>query len=872
MITGISEASASMKHERTRTLQILLFSVGVSWALYALFSGRFAQPDVYVALIVEGILLYLSLFRRRLKERELLIFLFLTLIYIPISVFGGFFSEMVIMTFSGVIIYVTLTERNWLRKIRPDSDSTKILLAGIYSAGIFYILLVIFLGGGWVYPGVFLALIVEGFLLYSSLLRPAPDKTELAVITLMAIATLIVGSIPILHHVVIMAVAGLLMYGVVLSEPKFPLTKRALSTGIIVGIIMTFLGIWLALKLGVVFLVGAEMLGAIFLTVKGRYTPEENTISVAIANSSAMVSIGVLITFPAIAIFDPENPLFNMSSALFNPLTTFGFIVVVTGISAIFGILLLAPYRDRFENEAWPQVQPQAYTIKSIGGDREAKKSVGIGLGISTAWVGTTKIAEGLSGANLSSFPNALSPVVPAASAIPSWIGISNSPMMVGIGFFVGWKRSLVIALGALISLLIWILLEGANPAILFGSHIKRPEILYIALGLFVTVIAGDFLRNHEEENMTPEEFEERTSVEVSEEDGAVIVENPIHTKDLLKMMRVKENLFSIEMFKEEVRDIIADPRGYLKSRRGQLPPWIAIVSLILFMIVGIIVFYFIVPFPEIQIPWLLFLIGTPIAMISVYFTARAISETGMLAGYITDIVAIPAILLFHVGFAVITTFMSMLGALQDAAIALLVHLKLGRLTNVRGRDILKAVFIGAVLGTTIGSYITFTLFEMYGGFGGADLPSPAAQLFGFLIESLQGIGAGGLPGMTQFGDANPILVFLYLLSFGITGFLIGRELNKRGLSPMSLVIGVLIPSATSVAILLGGYINYRIKKDTEPEEALTDETTIQQQVEMQDANYNKMSRILSGVVAGEAVITVIWVLSIALLAIFIGT
>jgi len=289
-------------------------------------------------------------------------------------------------------------------------------------------------------------------------------------------------------------------------------------------------------------------------------------------------------------------------------------------------------------------------------------------------------------------------------------------------------------------------------------------------------------------------------------------------------------------------------------------------------MIVGIIVFYFIVPFPEIQIPWLLFLIGTPIAMISVYFTARAISETGMLAGYITDIVAIPAILLFHVGFAVITTFMSMLGALQDAAIALLVHLKLGRLTNVRGRDILKAVFIGAVLGTTIGSYITFTLFEMYGGFGGSDLPSPAAQLFGFLIESLQGIGAGGLPGMTQFGDANPILVFLYLLSFGITGFLIGRELNKRGLSPMSLVIGVLIPSATSVAILLGGYINYRIKKDTEPEEALTDETTIQQQVEMQDANYNKMSRILSGVVAGEAVITVIWVLSIALLAIFIGT
>ncbi len=866
-----------MNLEQGRNLQILLFTVGIAWAVYALLTGRFAQPDVYIALFVEVFLLYLTLIKRQMKERELHIFLLLMVIYFIFMTllffFIGFLSDMVIMTLSGVVIYVVLTERKWLRKIRPNADSTKILLAGIYSAGIFYILLVMFLGD-WMYPGVILALIVEGFLLYSALMRPPPDKTELTVITVIAMATLLVGSLPVLHHVVIMAVVGLLIYGAVLSEPKFPLTKRALATGIVVGIIMTFLGIWLALKLGVVFLVGAELLGAIFLTVKGRYTPEENTISVAIANSSAMVAIGVLITFPAIAIFEPTNPLFNIGSAMYNPLTTLSFIVVVTGISAVFGILLLAPFRDRFENEAWPQVQPQAYTIKSIGGDREAKKTVGIGLGIATAWVGTSKIAEGLSGADLSSFPNALSPVVPAASAVPSWIGISNSPMMVGIGFFVGWKRSLVMALGTVITLLIWIFIEGASPAALYESHIKRPEILYLALGIFATVLAGDFLsgQNKEtEDEMTPEEFEEKTSSDVIETDGAIIVETPIKSTELLKKLRVKESLFSIEMFREEVREIIADPRGYMKSRGGQIPVWMAFVSLIMFLIVGITVFTIIVPFPGVQIPVLLFLIGTPIAMVSVYFTARAISETGMLAGYITDIVAIPAIILFRVGFAVITTFMSMLGALQDAAIALLVHLKLGRLTNVRGRDILKAVFVGAMLGTTIGSFITFTLFETYGGFGGTDLPSPAAQLFGFLIISLQGIGGVGgefmLPGMDQFPG---IPGFIYLFSFGVVGFLIGRELNKRELSPMSLVIGVLIPSATAVAIVLGGYINYRVEKDTEPEKPLTDETAIQQQVELQDANYGRMSRILSGIVAGEAVITVIWVLSIALSAILL--
>ena len=817
-----------MKPEQTKALQILLFSVGVVWALSAIIAGRFAQPDVLVTLIVEAFLLYLSIFERKLTKMELLIFLFLTLIFIPASFLGGFFSEMVIMAVSGVIIYVVLSERNWFRNLRSDSDSTKVLLAGIYSAGIFYTLLVISLGD-WIYPGVILALVIECFLFYSALLRPPPDKTELSIITVIAIITLVVGSFPIFHHVVIMAVAGLLIYGVVLAEPKFPLTKRALSTGLVVGIIMTFLGIWLALKLGVVFLVGAEMLGAIFLTLRGRYTPQENTIVVTIANSSAMVSIGVLITFPAIAIFEPQNPLFDINhvySDLFNPLTTLSFIVLVTAISAIFGILLLAPFRDRFEHEAWPQVQPQAHTIKSIGGDKEAKKAVGIGLGISAAWVGTTKIAEGLSGANLSSFPNALSPVVPAASAIPNWIGISNSPMMAGIGFFVGWKRSLVIAMGSLASFLIWFFLEGASSAVLFESHIKRAEILYIALGVFVTVMAGDFLsgrKDNGKDEMSPEEFEKKTSVDVNEIDGAVIIETPIKTRELPTMLRVKQELFSIELFKEEVREIIADPRGYLKSRRGQLPPWIAFISLGLFMIVGIVTFTFIVPFPGVQIPWLLFVIGTPIAMVSVYFTARAISETGMLAGYITDIVAIPAILLFRVSFTVITTFMSMLGALQDAAIALLVHLKLGRLTNVRGMDILKAVFVGALLGITAGSFMIFTLFETYSGFGGTDLPSPAAQLFGFLVVSLQGIGEFQLPGMNQFGDVHPVLVFLYLISFAIGGFLVGRELTKRGQSSMSLVVGVLLPPATAVAILVGGYINYRVKRQQEPEVPLTD-------------------------------------------------
>ncbi|MFW9789268.1 MAG: hypothetical protein ACFFE1_16465, partial [Candidatus Thorarchaeota archaeon] len=73
-----------------------------------------------------------------------------------------------------------------------------------------------------------------------------------------------------------------------------------------------------------------------------------------------------------------------------------------------------------------------------------------------------------------------------------------------------------------------------------------------------------------------------------------------------------------------------------------------------------------------------------------------------------------------------------------------------------------------------------------------------------------------------------------------------------------SLVVGVLIPPATSVTILIGGYISYRAKQIQEPA-PLTDH--LPQQVEVCDAGYSRTSRILSGIVAGEAVVTVIWVL-----------
>ncbi len=840
--------------DQKKVLLAGLFLAGTLYSLVLMIQGRWYHLDVIIALGTTVALLYFTLYRPPLEMRELVLVVFLTGIYLPLSLVIGIFSEMTIVTIGGLVVYLVMTT-----KIRPKPK--KSLLVGLYCAGIFYTL-VLMAQGRWNHPDVLFALILEITLLYLAIFKPPPDKKELAAITALMLTYLFLSVFfAFFTEAGIMAISGLALYGMVRAEPKFPLTKRALGTGLIVGIVMTFMGIYLALKIGVVFLVGAEMLGAIFLSMYGRYTREENAIVVAIANSSSMVAIGVLLTYPAIAIFDTENPLFNAAHVAYDPTTTLIFIIFTTGISAIFGIILLAPFRDRFENEAWPQIQPQAECINSIGGDVEAKKSVTIGLAASGAWVGATKIAESAASVSLSTVPNALTPIIPAAAAIPDWIGISNSPMIAGIGFFVGWKRAVVMAMGSVISILIWIFLEGANPATDYSSHLKRPEILYFAMGLFVTVILGDVLSSKNEKNLSPEEFKEET--QGKDEDGVILIETPHKTEELPRVVRVREELFSIEVFKEEIREIVENPREYIRSRRGQIPPWIAFVSMGIFMVIGIISFYIFTPFMQsetapLQIHWILFVFGTPLALVSAYFTARAISETGMLAGYISDIVAIPAIIFFRVTFSAITTFMGMLGAVQDAAIALLVHLKLGRLTGVRGRDILKAVFVGSMLGTTIGSLITFQIFSTY-GFGSSDFPAPAAQLFGFLVISLEGIGDLQLPGLNLLEGVPPFLAFVYLFAWAVCGFLAGRELNKRGMSPISLVVGVLIPPATSVTILIGGYINYRIKKKPEPSVKISDHMT--QPIEVYDSDYSNTSRIISGIVAGEAVVTVIFVM-----------
>jgi uncharacterized oligopeptide transporter (OPT) family protein len=108
---------------------------------------------------------------------------------------------------------------------------------------------------------------------------------------------------------------------------------------------------------------------------------------------------------------------------------------------------------------------------------------------------------------------------------------------------------------------------------------------------------------------------------------------------------------------------------------------------------------------------------------------------------------------------------------------------------------------------------------------------------------------------MNQFPGVHPVLVFLYLMVYAVSGFLIGRYLEKRKLSGMSFAVGLLVPAATAVTITVGGFIDYWVSKESRP---ATDEPIVQQEVS--SPRYEKTNRFLSGIVAGEAIVTVAFV------------
>ncbi|MGQ9720121.1 MAG: OPT/YSL family transporter [Candidatus Jordarchaeum sp.] len=670
-------------------------------------------------------------------------------------------------------------------------------------------------------------------------------------------------------------------------DKRSPITLRTIAFGSLIGILYIFLGVYVSLKTGVAFIGGVSILGFILLSVKRVYEPKENVVVTTIIQGTICASAGVVATLPALVIFAGRT--------LYNTPITIELIFTLSIFGGVLGLFLLLPFREQLLKMPWPQAVPIYKTIETLGAEPAAKNRLLKWMGISSVYIGGvlgighilrsdltvmpqietlptwwTRLTDFSKTWNPSLYSN-LSTTQSAYQFIgqamapyplPSFMGISNSPLIACIGYFIGWKRSLMLFLGGIYSVLIWMLFENqyfGQPGrfVDYGSHINLPQIFYLAMGILIAFLSWGIIKgvkdwqNNRRKILAQTQFKNNEQTPQPEEAKTATKLTPISRFEQIKIQLKHAHSIIREWF-------------HLAVTRYKL----TLIVLAIFFVGSLLMFYVFQPFPNVQInPWFL-LLSCPALFISSWWTAIAVSETGFMSGFLTDLLAVPAILGFDINFPSLIVFFTLMTVIQATALRVIGAFKVGREIKVKDRTVFLSILYGVLFGAVLGSLIIFLLYQTY-GFGTSNLPAPTATITGiFFLSFLQFKTPVFQPGtMLAFQGLTIIQIsqqmYLGLLSvitpnsfelhytkiFFTIGLIVGLLLLKYNLSPISFLVGVLIPPMYSFSILLGGGLNYYVYRKNKHN--LKDYLK-------KDTEYHQS---LSGVSAGEGLVYLVWIL-----------
>nr|MDO8080000.1 OPT/YSL family transporter [Candidatus Freyarchaeota archaeon] len=699
-------------------------------------------------------------------------------------------------------------------------------------------------------------------------------------------------------------------------EKRSPITRRAILYGSLVGILYIFLAVYVSLKTGLAFIGGMSILGYILLSVRGKYNPKENVVVSAIVDGTATISAGVVAGLPALVIFAYRNMF-----TLFNTPITLQLIFTITIFAGVLGVFLLLPFREQFMKMPWPHLVNLYKTIEGLGAEADVKNRLLKWMGVSAAYVGgvlslgyvfpfdftlipptqtlpnwwTKMMAFDKKALDFSVYPsvltwnadpytwnlnlyNNLSNIqsyylfvgqTMSPYPLPSFMGISNNPLIASVGYFVGWKRAVMMLLGGVYSVLVWVFFENRyfpQPGRYadFGTHVGLPQIFYLAMGLLIAFIAWGFIKG------AIDQLNNRRKMKALEKQIETQSEEQANQQIKLKKSKTPSTSMPVSSVPGQVKKP-------LKLTRPIIRDWIRLaftqyksvfVILAIFLVGSFLMFYVFQPFSNVQINPLFMTISAPAVLASSWWSAMVISETGMPTGFLTDLLAVPGILGFDINFSSLIVFFTLMTVMQTSALRVIGWFKVGRELKVKDRTVLLSVLYGALFAAVVGSAIIFLLYQTY-GFGTSYFPAPTAAITGiFFLTILQlktpilQTGAmfttGGLS-IIQYSQlfyqyiTQPYLdpYFRYFPHiFFILGLIIGLALSKFDLSPVSFLVGVLIPPAYSFSIMFGGGVNYYVyrKNKNKPKEDYAKE----------DSKYQDR---LSGVGAGAGLVYLIWII-----------
>ncbi len=250
----------------------------------------------------------------------------------------------------------------------------------------------------------------------------------------------------------------------------YPITKRAVVFGLLIGVMFSFIAIYLYLKIGIVALGGVFLIGYLILSATGDYDAKENAIILTIVGACMLAAMGFIDPIVALIVYRdyvasqiPLNLPFLIS-------------LILPGI--LLGIFVLYPLHSEFIKLRWPMVTPMAYMVKVLEekGSRELRYALE-GMAFSSA----TSISLMLSGyyqIDLSGRKN---------REAFSFTSVFLSPLYASLGFFISFIGYLFLMIGVAYSMFVWFFFEHASPLISFQQHFFNPYIYSMAIPMMIT-------------------------------------------------------------------------------------------------------------------------------------------------------------------------------------------------------------------------------------------------------------------------------------------------------------------------------------------------------------------------------------------------
>ena len=595
------------------------------------------------------------------------------------------------------------------------------------------------------------------------------------------------------------------------AEPYVPaskslpeLTLQAVALGLLLSLIMCAANMYVGLKAGMTVsaAIPASVISmGILRGLLRRGTILENNVVHTIASSGESLAAGIIFTVPALVLAGIWTEFDYWTTTL----------IAMAG--GVMGVVMMIPLRRAMIVEQPELRYPEGVACAEVlkAGDKGGAEMMGIfaALGIG----GLFKVLIDVVGLFKGTVEGA---VRVGKSAL--YFGTDVSPMLMAVGFIVGWEISLLVFLGGAVSYLgaIPILAWGAD----FGSgtvtdalwDIWDTKIRFFGIGAMV--VAGIY-----------------SIIMVAGSIGAGV-------RTAIKGIRGREDTASLERTEQGIT--------------GK-----ALFSLLaLCVVLSAIVYYMMtrsVPATALATA-LMFVLGFFFVAVASYIVGLVGSSNSPVSGMTICAVLITAGLLIVLGYkgeAGVLATLGVAGVVCCAACTsgdICQDLKIGHILGATPRSLQ----IGEVLGTLIPAFIvapTLTLLHKGYGIGTPAregvkaLPAPQAAMFDKLVSGLFGAGQEIPWDLVGYGAVVGVAAIL------IDQLLLEPKKTKFRLYPMPLAVGMYLPWTVTFPILFGGIVYKLVDRRCDARK-------------LDDGNKKKVIHrgllFASGLVAGEAILGIL--------------